>query len=371
MLRSGTQSSPRTNRLPVLDHLRFIAAMLVVAYHFLFRGGIDNTFLDFRWETAAPVLQYAYFGVQLFFIISGLVILWSAEKKDWLSFGIARFIRLWPGYFLAVTLTALATLLYAQQPFETDIWNWAANLTFFAPALGQPFMDGVYWTIVLELIFYFWVTVGLFTRVLPKHMLAASACWLVLIAANEFWLNIGALRTVLITRYGAWFVIGIALYHIWSRGRSNPATLVLIAAIAISMWMAIFEQVQLTTVYGYAIDPVSPLIANSLVIALVAFAMVAANRFRATRRAAILGALTYPLYLLHQNIGYMAINTLQPWLGPWVATALTTLAVCVLAWAVHVLWENPVSSTMKNAARKLLPSLSARATAPVSRIGTA
>ncbi len=350
---TGPKSPSAAKRLPGLDYLRFTAAMLVVAYHYLFRGGLGGQYLDFSWSWAAPVLQYAYFGVQLFFVISGFVILWSAEHKDWFSFGAARIIRLWPGYALAVSLTAVATLVYAQPTFETGLWHWAANLTFFAPALGQPFMDGVYWTIVLELVFYFWIVLGLLSGVLPKHILAFCCAWLAIIVFNEFWLNHEALRLGLVTRYGAWFVIGIALYHLWSRGPSLLAGLVLAGAVWLSMIMAAVEQRGLAGVYGYEENAVAPIIANCLIVLLVAFMVSAGGAIRATGLASMLGALTYPLYLLHQHIGYMLINAMSPSMGRWTAVACTSIVVIALSYAVHVGWERPISAQLRKVIAEL------------------
>lgn len=52
-----------------------------------------------------------------------------------------------------------------------------------------------------------------------------------------------------------------------------------------------------------------------------------------------LGAISYPLYLLHQNIGYVIINATLERLGQWPSRALAVAVVLVLAWAVHEVVE--------------------------------
>ena len=64
----------------------------------------------------------------------------------------------------------------------------------FAPALGQPFMDGVYWSIVLELVFYGWVTLALISGAFQRFKLELVTGWLAVIALNEIVLGSGALR---------------------------------------------------------------------------------------------------------------------------------------------------------------------------------
>ena len=54
-----------------------------------------------------------------------------------------------------------------------------------------------------------------------------------------------------------------------------------------------------------------------------------------------LGGVTYPLYLLHQHIGYVAINALAPTTGKWLAAALVLGAVLVLSYLVWRFVETP------------------------------
>jgi peptidoglycan/LPS O-acetylase OafA/YrhL len=49
---------------------------------------------------------------------------------------------------------------------------------------------------------------------------------------------------------------------------------------------------------------------------------------------AALGALTYPLYLLHQNLGYALLHRLVEPLGGWLALTAVTLAMIALAWLI-------------------------------------
>ena len=75
-------------RLPALDLLRFAAAMGVLAYHYISSYLPED--LGSRWlEYAAHVTRYGYLGVELFFIISGFVILWSAQGKSATSFAVS------------------------------------------------------------------------------------------------------------------------------------------------------------------------------------------------------------------------------------------------------------------------------------------
>lgn len=82
-------------RVGVLDELRLLAALAVVLFHFGFRGRtLEVTEMSLTaWEW---LLKYGYLGVQMFFVISGFVIAYSAEGRTPIQFGIARFARIYP-----------------------------------------------------------------------------------------------------------------------------------------------------------------------------------------------------------------------------------------------------------------------------------
>jgi len=71
-------------RLYELDLLRFIAAISVLLYHYTFMGYAENSIQGdytspIEYPMLAPFSQYTYLGVNLFFMISGFVILLSAH----------------------------------------------------------------------------------------------------------------------------------------------------------------------------------------------------------------------------------------------------------------------------------------------------
>lgn len=59
-----------------------------------------------------------------------------------------------------------------------------------------------------------------------------------------------------------------------------------------------------------------------------------------------LGAISYTLYLVHQNIGYLILNQLKG-LGSPVAIILTTILVLILSHLVNTFLEKPFSRWFK------------------------
>jgi peptidoglycan/LPS O-acetylase OafA/YrhL len=64
-----------------------------------------------------------------------------------------------------------------------------------------------------------------------------------------------------------------------------------------------------------------------------------------------LGALTYPVYLLHHRIGLAVIGRLHDQVNPWVLLAATAAGVPLLSYAVHRLVERPLSGALRGGLR--------------------
>ena len=72
----------KNNRIYQIDLFRFVAALSVVLYHYLFRGWAADNMSDVNFSEIGHFFQYGYLGVHLFFIISGFVILLSIKHKS-------------------------------------------------------------------------------------------------------------------------------------------------------------------------------------------------------------------------------------------------------------------------------------------------
>ncbi|MCS4089982.1 peptidoglycan/LPS O-acetylase OafA/YrhL [Rhizobium sp. BK176] len=84
-------------RLPVLDMLRFVAALGVLLYHFLYAGSKEGIYPG---VPAVGLFSIGWLGVDVFFVISGLVIAISTEGRTGAEFARARFMRLFPAFFV-------------------------------------------------------------------------------------------------------------------------------------------------------------------------------------------------------------------------------------------------------------------------------
>jgi peptidoglycan/LPS O-acetylase OafA/YrhL len=72
------------------------------------------------------------------------------------------------------------------------------------------------------------------------------------------------------------------------------------------------------------------------------------------------GALTYPLYLVHGQVGFFLIETLQTHLQSYVVLAIATLTSFALAFLIHRFVERPAARPLRRAVDRSLESLSVR-----------
>lgn len=142
----------RHTRLDWVDALRGLAALSVAVLHFLETQYRDAGML----QSLGEVFNLGKFGVVLFFCISGFVIprsIRAGSPGPMLQFWTSRFLRLYPAFWVSI----LAALLFLDgSPTAAKV---LANVTMMPRLFGEGDLVGVYWTLQIELIFYFLISV--------------------------------------------------------------------------------------------------------------------------------------------------------------------------------------------------------------------
>ena len=329
------------DRVPALDLLRLFAALAVVVFHYAYRGAAADGFTKVSLPALESIAKYGWFGVELFFVISGFVIAWSALGRTAVEFGIARAARLWPAFATCTTVTFAVTYWLGAPPFETSFGQWAANLTMLAPAFGQPFMDGSYWSIVLEIIFYGWMALIIACGLFPRRVDEIVLGWLSIALVNEALLHSKIVNYLFVTRYAGFFCAGILLAEIARGRRGWQAPFLIAVSAAVACSEALSSGRWTAEHYSTFIDPRIMIGLTLVMIALVA----AASRIKHIPLPAnvviALGGLTYPLYLLHQHVGFIAFNRLGGHVPANVLVPATIVVMLAAALAVARYIEPP------------------------------
>lgn len=153
------------HRLQYLDSARGLAAMAVLIFHAVLSFGIQYDDLNDLTFVFTKYLDLGKIAVIVFFVISGFVIPYSIKgnsiKDSVASFIVSRFFRLYPIYWLSVILGYVIIR-------GVDKLEFIMNFTMFQQFLGFKNIIGLYWTLQIELIFYFLVMIVFILQILKN-----------------------------------------------------------------------------------------------------------------------------------------------------------------------------------------------------------
>lgn len=291
-------------RLELLDYCRFFAALSVLTYHYTFSGVNVGKVNSFQFdEVISSFTKYGYLGVELFFMISGFVIFFSATNKSATSFIVNRAVRLYPAYWFAVIFTSIASLAVGGEQFQIYISQVILNLTMLQSYFGVMHVDGVYWTLVYEVQFYvavyFLILCGL-----KKYLVPIFLSWpFVILLALIFGLD----HFILLGGYFSYFAAG-AIFAILSDKVSTTRVISLLITYCLCVNYTI-TNVQITSIKNnmeYS-NQVGWIIVT-MFFAIFLYQISTRGRNLKLICSRLAGRLTYPIYLIHMHFGYIALN---------------------------------------------------------------
>ncbi len=358
MSMSSTSKQP-DSRLAMLDALRFVAAFVVVAFHL-------TAVTSPAWGGRVPAemagvgswTAYGRLGVLLFFVISGFVLLMTAWGRSIPAFVASRVGRLFPAYWVAVVLSAILVLwLWPENPAFTGTviseTHALLNLSMVQGAFGAPNLDSPYWTLWYELRFYLLIAIFMAIGITRKRVLAFAALWPV-VAAIAFHNGQQFIAFFLMPEYAPYFAGGMLLYLIYRDGHDLGTWLLVgfqVAIAANASWS--FYSDLATNTPAIPSKPVVVLLVVGCFAAVAAVTLTPLARVGAAWLTT-LGALTYPLYVVHQNWGWYAIHLLRDSLGAWGAAAVAFAVVLTASYLIYRLVERPFGPWLRAATLAML-----------------
>jgi peptidoglycan/LPS O-acetylase OafA/YrhL len=359
-MRRATTTRSAERRLGVLDALRLFAAVSVLAFHYTARQSP-------AWGGPAPEelagvgrwAAYGQMGVPLFFVISGFVLLMSAWGRDVRGFVASRVGRLFPAYWVAVAFSIVLVLfIWPENPaflgHEITKGGAVLNLTMLQGAFGVPDVDGPYWTLWYEARFYLLIALFMLVGITRNRVLAFCALWPV-VGAMAAGSGSSLATAFLMPDYAPFFAGGMLLYLIYRDGHDLGSWLLVGLQVAFSLQFA-------TRFYPEVLridTPWAPSVAVVAVICVACFGLVALVTLTPVARHSaawmtLAGALTYPIYLVHENLGWWVIHLVRDRVGPWGAVALATVVAFAAAFALHHLVEKPFGPRLRTATLRML-----------------
>lgn len=339
-----------------LDLLRFFAAASVLFYHYYFIGPLQGF-----WPKSlfVPLAHWGELGVDLFFVISGFVITLTSENRSAGAFLRARAVRLIPAFAVCSAITAvMAMMLPGINPAQLLV-RWLASQTFYPRVFGIEPLSSVYWTLAIEVQFYGMVALLMAIGAWRRWNDLILWTWLIVAFVLQYDNGPGWLAQALITEYAGHFIAGIVLYRIHAGRPPRFAAAALLLACAL-----ISKHIQHTDEWlgGSYLQffPTAGIILTAPF--LLGFVLLAARApalpLLPIRLAAMLGAMSYPFYLIHADLGFWShaifertLFRLFPILTEYVTYPLMAVGAIVLStvisWLVAVRIEPRLQQRMK------------------------
>lgn len=343
-----TDPAGASHRLDHLDALRGVAAVAVMWYHYVHGqardfGAVGNLAV----VALTDVVDAGKVAVVLFFAISGFIIpnsLSSQHARPVRHFVVGRFFRLYPAYWLSI---ALCVLFFetSRVPAERDI---LLNLTMVQGFLGVRDINGVAWTLLIELVFYAVCLAMHLAGVLGSR----RAQFLAFLAALGLALLLAGLRYALVRKFPVAMPLGIAVMFLgtlWrgvvlerdpaARGYAGRALLLLVAVLPPICVLAYSAD------FGFGETWPRYLVAYAVAVG--AFLLFTSRLRLRSRALAYLGTISYSVYLLHtpmaaalSRLGLFPTEGLTP-AAQWLVVGAAMAAVVALSALSHRFVERP------------------------------
>lgn len=343
-------------RLELLDYGRFFAAISVVLFHYTYNGISNGKIVSIEqipW--VIDITKYGYLGVEFFFMISGYVIFFSASRRTASKFIVSRVLRLYPSYWFAVLFTSFFTIFWGGEEMSVSAKQILINLTMLQSQLGMSNVDGVYWTLILELYFYLGVYLALLVGLQNRLEMLALMWPIVMLVA----LFIGLEKTLFLGGYYYYFAAG-ALFAIAKRSLSLHVTLLLLVIFGLSVYYSAGRIFQLQIENQGGADK-SLTVIILIIMIFYSFFFFLNSRLGSSiilPNSFTLGALTYPIYLIHAHFGYILINEWATEQNKVYIYLLTISIVIAISYCIHHIVEVKLAPFWKYLLNKTIGKLS-------------
>jgi peptidoglycan/LPS O-acetylase OafA/YrhL len=344
--------------LAELDLLRFLAALAVVAFHYLVAyASVWGDRPAALFPAPAPFAGLGILGVELFFIISGFVVLMTVWGRGLGAFARSRLVRLYPAYWLSLGAVAALYGLTGAKALDPKLspGEYLVNATMFQRLFEVTDASGVYWSLWAELRFYLLMAILVIVGVTYGRVLAFCGLWLAAALAVRLLAEAGlfdnaVVREIVMPDYAPYFVAGMSLYLVHKHGNAWLPWLYVAAGYGMSIGSALDRVHRRIDAAGFKNMPVtdtSVIITITVIFALMALAAAGMLRLKPSRTLTALGGVTYPLYLFHPVVAVALIPALTGHLPPWAVATVTTLAAVLLSYLVYSFAERPIQRILK------------------------
>ncbi len=178
-------------KIDTLQILRAFAAISVVLFH-----GTNMIYERLGYTFCANIFSAGFSGVDIFFVLSGFIILYTAINKGFskTEFLKRRFARIYPIYWI-VTILLIFSYVAAPSIEQAHRGNFLKilNSLLLWPQSEKDYVLSVAWTLSYEIIFYLVFAFTFLKK--PVYLVYAFLGWIILILVT----NLLGLSTHIVT----------------------------------------------------------------------------------------------------------------------------------------------------------------------------
>ncbi len=309
-----------------IDGLRGIGLLLVMCSHFFSR--FTAIYYDGKTDFLG-ISQWGAAGVAAFLLITGYFIV-PEKPVSCARFIVKRVRKLWPLYFIAILLCFGITHIYELPGRTVSLKDLALNIPFINGFIGTAYVDHAHW--YLTTLIGATAVFSVIQRFDPKKrhilywvwLLADLALCLVPVSGGIPGKIRSGLALVLCDEYAPVLILGAIAADVLKKRIDRRWIVTALLAAAVKALTA---------------SPVR-LLATAAAIALFALALLRKDPVLKSRPLVFLGRISYPTYLVHQNIGYVLMLFLCRRAGGYrLPVSFAALAaMLLLGGALHAAW---------------------------------
>lgn len=295
----------RRNHSYTIDIIRAISAILIVLYHYTWRYNENKYIISINANTDWPFrVSWGCGAVCTFFMLSGFLVAKYFENcntnpKKYL---LKRVVRLYPTFWVCMSITAIVLIILFP---ETQI-TWAdyfVNLTMLPSLFKMRYVDGAYWTLGYEIMFaivffgILWIKNFRLRKIIIIGLLSISFIeWFYGDSSNSLF---KFLRFFLITNQIQVFIAGICVY--WIKNASLSKTFYYIVFILCCVLQILQNNSPVNNIFFFS---------TLILLFMSSFLDEFITENIVYRIIEFVALVSYPLYLLHQMIGFSIIKNL-------------------------------------------------------------
>lgn len=344
--------------------LRGIAALFVVCFHF--RYAVNDIYA--QKDIGNRLFEFGSFGVDLFFIISGFIMAMSARKNENLSeFFIKRFFRIYPLYFVVLTLYILLSFNeYSLPQIIKSYLLVPIDYKSEMPYYGYSIM-AIAWTLTYEFWFYF--IFGISKKLSYKNKFIISSVLLSAPVVLVNGINIDAFHANYVLNWGVFnniqfitnpvvynFILGILSFNICVFVSKHKELLRPALSLVLPL-LLLYGVIGVVSIrgMGHGINQwgwYCFIIVTSIVISEMYFKDMYANS-----KMVYLGEISFSIYLIHPLL-FILVNSYHPFIDVFNSLSGFTRLSCLVAFVVcisHIVYrliEIPTHNLGKKLAKK-------------------